>query len=1098
MTTRLLGSLARTFCNCLLTFSVVHGVALSQSLSTSQISGTVSDPAGLVMRGVEITLISQDTGILQTVHSDGTGFYALLDLHAGKYELRATQSGFRSYLQSGIDLQVGLNPRINIRLEIGAESQEIKVFADASMVETQSLGVGQVIDGQRIVDLPLNGRQVYQLVTLAGAAVSGPAIDSRHYPTDGVFSVAGGQKTGTNFLMDGGWNMDTDANFGLPTPFPDAVAEFKVETSALAANFGSHPGGAVNVITKSGTRVFHGDAFEFVRNYVFNARNYFAATRDSLKRNQFGGTLGGPIKKDSLFFFAGYQGTILRSDPATNTSFVATPAVLAGDFTTVLSPACNSGKQITATGPFVGNKINPSKFNSVAVNLITLIPVSSDPCGKLVYSGVPNNTVEHQGIGRIDWQQRKNNTIFGRWFVADYALPPHYTNNLLTSTTVGLGDRAQSAIAGDTWTINQSAINVFRGTFTRSRITRIEPNGVPTLTQLGANVYSPIPNYTGQVSATGYFSLGGIGGYFANNTLNLSDDVNLTRGGHQIIAGVNWVHTQLNGVGPFQQNPRYTFSGSITGNALTDFFVGSPSTFLQGNGQIGYDRMNAPSLFAQDTWRVSERLTLIAGLRWDPFYPQHNIKGVASIYKPDQFTAGNVSKVFTAAPPGIFFPGDKGFPGMSNTFEKVWFFMPRLGFIYDPGGKGREVIRAGYGVFSDMNYTWLMQHVPLNPPWGETITINAPAGGLTNPWQGYPGGNPFPTPTPLPSNYPFPIGGTFVFMPVHVKPTYVQQWNLTVEKQIGQNWHIAGSFLGNKITHLWLSHEVNPASYIQGNCTAGQYGLTTAGPCSTLANTNQRRALYLQNPATGQYFGSISQVDDGATGVYDGLLLTVQRRLSRGMTFLANYTLSHCISDGDQSNAGDITNQYQDPNNRHAEWGNCTLDRRNIFNLSLIAATPRFEFRPLRLILSNWQGAGIFTASSGAPLNVTTGTDNALRGEVAIQDRPNLVGKPAVTTPTINAWFNTSAFAKAATGSYGNLGRNTVLGPGAWNLDASISRSFPVREVMRVEFRAEAFNAFNHTRLGNPGTTLSSTTTFGKITSALDPRIVQLGGKLVF
>lgn len=1074
------------------------GALPAQTLSTSQISGHVADPAGLALSGAVINLVNVETSAVLSVTTDPSGFYMFPDLRVGKYQLKAEMPGFRTYLQSGINLQVDVNPQINIQLQVGAQTEEVNVYADASMVETHSVGVGQVIDAQRIVDLPLNGRQVYQLVTLAGAAVSGPAIDSRHYPTDGEFSVAGGQKTATNFLMDGGWNMDTDANFGLPTPFPDAVREFKVETSALAANFGSHSGGAVNVITKSGTNEFHGDAFEFVRNYVFNARNYFALTRDSLKRNQFGGVVGGPIKKGSLFFFAGYQGTTQRSDPATTTSFVATSAVLSGDFTTILSPACNSGKQITATGPFVGNKIDPAKFNSVALKLISLIPVSTDPCGKLVYNGVPQNTFENQGIARVDWLQRPNNSVFARWFVTDYELSPHYTNNLLTSNTVGLGDRDQSAIAGDTWILNPATVNSFRATFTRSRISRIEPDGVPNLTQLGANVTSPVLNYTGQISASGYFSLGGIGGYFANNTLALSDDVNRTQGAHEIIAGVNWVHTQLNGVGPFQENPKYTFNGAVTGNALTDFFVGSPATFGQGNGQIGYDRLNAPSLFVQDNWRVHRTVVLTAGLRWDPFYPQHNIKGIASIFEPDQFTAGNVSKMFTSAPPGIFFPGDNGFPGKSNTSGKIWNFTPRLGLIFDPRGKGQEVIRAGYGIFTDMNYTWLMQHVPLNPPWGETISINVPAGGLTNPWQGYPGGNPFPTPTPLPSNFPFPIGGTFVFMPVHVKPTYVQQWNLTIEKQVGESWRVAGSFLGNKTTHLWLSHEVNPATYISGSCTAGQYGLTAPGACSTLANINQRRALYLQNTARGQYFGSISQVDDGANGTYNGLLLTLQHRLSHGVSFLANYTWSHCIDDGDQSNAGDITNQYQDPNNRHAEWGNCILDRRNVFNLSVIGQTPRFQSKTLRVIGSNWQGTGIFTASTGAYLTALTGTDNALRGEASIQDRPNLVGNPALNSRTISAWFNTAAYAKAATGSYGNVGRTTILGPGAWNLDSSISRHFSAPESIRFELRVEAFNTFNTTRLGNPGTTLSNSTTFGKITTALDPRILQIGGKLVF
>ena len=1082
-----------------LLFLLIFGRTLpGQTLSTSQISGQVTDPAGLALPGAVVTMTNVDTETTVSVVTDARGFYTVPNLRAGKYELKATNPGFRTYLQSGIDLEVDVNPQLNIKLIVGGQNEEVNVHADASMVETHSVGVGQVIDQQRIVDLPLNGRQVYQLVSLAGAAVSGPAIDTRHYPTDGEFSVAGGQKTATNFLMDGGWNMDTDANFGLPTPFPDAVKEFKVETSALSANFGAHSGGAVNVITKSGTNEFHGDAFEFVRNYIFNARNYFATTRDSLKRNQFGGVVGGPIKQDRLFFFAGYQATTLRSNPTETTSFVATPAELAGDFTTVLGPGCNSGKQITAKGPFVGNKIDPSKFNSVALKLLALIPVSSDPCGKLVYAGQPQNTLENQGISRIDWQQRPNNAIFARWFVTDYELSPLYTNNLLTTTAVGLGDRDQSAIAGDTWILNPSTVSSFRATYTRSRISRIEPNGVPNLTELGANITSPIENYTGQVSASGYFSLGGIGGIFANNSVALSEDINHTQGAHEIIAGVNYVYTQLNAIGPFQENPRYTFSGSITGNALTDFFIGAPTTFLQGNGQNGNDRMNAPSLFVQDFWRVSHKLSVTAGLRWDPFYPQHSVKGINSIYEPDQFAAGNVSTVFTNAPPGIFFPGDKGFPGKSNTFEHTENFMPRVGLIYDPRGQGREVIRVGYGIFTDMNYTWQMMHVPLNPPWGETITLNAPVGGLTNPWQGYPGGNPFPTPTPLPADFPFPIGGTFVFMPVHVKPTYTQQWNLTVEKQLGESWRISGSYLGNKTTHLWLSHEVDPATYIPGNCKAGQYGLTAAGACSTIANTNFRRALYLENPAEGQYFGSISQVDDGANGKYNGLLLTVQHRLHHGVSLLANYTWSHCLDDGDQSNAGDITNQYQDPNNRAAEYGNCVLDRRNVFNLSAIGQTPQFKSKQLRRIASDWQAAGIFTASTGAYLTPLTGTDNALRGEVSIQDRPNVVANPVLTSPTINEWFNTAAYVKAATGSYGNAGRSTILGPGAWDFDSSISRYFQIKEGMRFEFRAEAFNTFNTTRLGNPGTTLSSTTTFGKITTALDPRILQFGGKFVF
>jgi hypothetical protein len=945
----------------------------------------------------------------------------------------------------------------------------------------------------------LNGRQVSQLITLAGAAVStfnGSNADNRHYPSDSSFSVAGGSRTATNFMMDGGANNDADNSYGLPMPFPDAIQEFKVETSSLPANYGNHSGGTVNVVTKSGANGLHGDAFEYVRNYMFNARNFFAPARDSLKRNQFGGTTGGKIVKDKLFFFLGYQGTIVRSNPPTSISYVPTAAVLAGDFTQILSPACNAGKSTTLKAPFVGNQISPTLFNPVALKLVALMPVSTDPCGKIQY-GIPAPNVEHQGIGRVDWQQSAKNLIFGRWFVTNYAAPPYYSNNVITTATVGLAAQSQSIVAGETYLISPTTVSSFRATFTRSMAVRKEAPGTPTMTQLGSNVDSLVPDYTGQVSASGYFSLGGIGGYFVNNTLNLSEGLNLTRGSHQIMLGFNLVHTQLNGLGPFQENPRFTFNGSITGNALADIMVGLPATFLQGNGQVAYDRLNTPSFYVQDNWRVTRSLTVNAGLRWDPFFPQHHKEDMVSIFEPAAYYQGLHSTVFTGAPAGLFYHGDKGFPGDSDTSQRLANFSPRLGVIFDPRGKGTEVIRAGYGIFYDSPWTWMMSGFPQNSPWGETITLNAPAGGFSNPWQGYPGGDPFPTPAPPPANFQFPTSGSYVSMPLHVRSTYMQQWNVAIEKQFGKNLRLTATYMGNKTSHLWLAREIDPAVYVPGNCTAGQYGLTAAGACSTLANVNQRRVLYLANPAQGQYYGSVSMLDDGGNADYSGLLLSAEHRFSNHFTALANYTWSHCLSDGDQSNGGGISNMYQNPNNRAAEYGNCTTDRRQIFNSSLVAQSPTFGSTWMRLIAGNWQASGIFTASTGAPLNVTVGSDNALAGEGAVNDRPNLVGIPSVSTPTILKWFNTAAFAKAAVGSYGNLGRDTLLGPGAWDLDMSLSRTFAIRERVKIIFRGEVFNIMNHTRLGNPATALSSNT-FGQITTAGDPRIMQGALKFVF
>jgi hypothetical protein len=626
---------------------------------------------------------------------------------------------------------------------------------------------------------------------------------------------------------------------------------------------------------------------------------------------------------------------------------------------------------------------------------------------------------------------------------------------------------------------------------------RTNAPGTPTMTQLGSNVTSMAPDYTGQVSASGYFSLGGIGGYFVNNTLNLTEGINLTRGTHNILAGFNWIHTQLNGLGPFQENPRFTFNGSITGNALADLMTGLPATVLQGNGQVAYDRLNSPSLYVQDNWRVTRALTLNAGLRWDPFFPQHHKQDIVSTFEPDAFYAGVHSKVYPNAPAGLLFHGDTGFPGHSDTSQRLAEFSPRIGLVFDPRGRGTEVIRAGYGIFYDSPWTWMMSGFPQNSPWGASLTLNAPAGGLSNPWANYPGGNPFPTATPPPSNFVFPAGGSYVTMPLNARNTYVQQWNVAIEKQIGANLRLTATYLANKTSHLWLAREIDPAVYIRGTCSAGQYGLTAAGACSTAGNVNQRRVFYLANPAQGQLLGTVSLLDDGGNASYNGLLLSAERRFAGRFTALVNYTLSHCLGEGDQSNGGGIANQYQNPDNRAAEYASCITDRRQLFNVSLIAQTPAFQSPLLRRIAGDWQLGSIFTANSGGPLNVTVGSDNALAGEGSVQDRPNVIGDVKVSNPTAQQWFNTGAFVKAPVGSYGNAGRNVATGPGAWGLDLSLSRTFSLRERMSVVFRAEAFNATNHTRLGNPNTVLSNSL-FGQINSASDPRIMQGAIKLVF
>jgi hypothetical protein len=940
----------------------------------------------------------------------------------------------------------------------------VNVEANAAMVETQSAGVGQVIDQRRVVDLPLNGRNVTQLITLSGGAVSavqpnasgapnstGGIATNLNYPTVAAFSVAGGQGNATNYSLDGASHLDPRSNVGLPLPFPDALQEFKVETSSLPANYGNQPGGAVNAVTKSGTNSIHGDLFEFLRNGDMNARNFFAATRDSLKRNQFGGVVGGPIKKDKLFYFAGFQGTTQRTAPATTQAFVPTAAALRGDFSTILSTANGCQRSpvqlrdpITGV-PFTNNQIPQGSLNPIALKFAALLPATNDPCGKILY-GIPSNSDEYQGVLRTDWQVAANNSIFFRYFVADYALQAFYDkSNILTAANPGLKDRVSSFNLGDTYLINSKTVSSFRATYNRSAVQRVNADGIPNFTQLGAPVTSPIQNYTGQIFVTNYFTLSSIPGYIYNNVYGLSEDIGTALGAHQLSFGFNWIHTQMNGLGPFQMNPRLTFTGQATGrstgNSLADFLTGNIGTYLQGNGQVARDRQNAPSLYFQDNWRVAPRLQLNLGVRWDPFIPQHQILNYAQIFDIGRFYGGQVSSVYHNAPPGLTFPGDPGFPGQSDTNARYSEFAPRFGFVLDPRGKGRETIRGGYGIFYGSTYLWNTLHVPLNPPWGNTITL--PQVNLSNPWANYPGGNPFPTPVNPSADTQFPVDGTYTVLPEHAHPTYLQQWNVSIQKQVGSDWLFSATYLGNKTTHQWLGYELNPAVF---------------GPGATTGNTESRRVFIRANPATGKYYGSTIMVDDGGNASYNGLLLSANHRFSKNFSVLANYTWSHCFDQGEANQ--DIVNMYQNPNNRRAEWANCAADRRQIANVSFVAQTPRFGSRWMQRVAGNWQLTGIYSYVSGRWLNVVDGTDVSLTG--LGNDRPNVVGDWRLANPTIQRWFNTSAFTRQAAGTFGNAARNAVVGPSSWNFDAGLSRSFPIEERFKLDVRFEAFNLLNH------------------------------------
>src|ERR1035441_5833393 len=452
---------------CLVLF--LHNVGFAQAVNNAQVHGTVLDQSGAAVVGAKVTATQKETGQVQTTVSGADGSFVLPGLPVGGYSLQVTANGFRKYTQTGLVLQIGQNVQVNIPLTVGSVSQEVQVSADAAMVETQDTSISEVIDHQRIVDLPLNGRQATDLILLSGGAAMPPNAASRvvtthDYVNSVGVSVSGGQINGNNYLLDGGDNNDSHSNINMPFPFPDALQEYSVQTNGISARYGLHPGSVVNVVTKSGTNGFHGDLFEFVRNGDLDARNFFSTTQDNLHRNQFGGTLGGPIRKNKLFAFGGFQQTNIRQAPANTISFVPTAAVLAGDFSTIDSAACETSgkaKQLInpATGlPYLNNFIPPSSFTKPSLALAALMPVSTDPCGKLVYS-ISNPSNEYQVVSRMDWVQSARNNVLARYFILDYSNPAIYTNNVLTTTRPDLLQRSQSIVLGDQFTINQPLTN---------------------------------------------------------------------------------------------------------------------------------------------------------------------------------------------------------------------------------------------------------------------------------------------------------------------------------------------------------------------------------------------------------------------------------------------------------------------------------------------------------------------------------------------------------------------------------------------------------------------------------------------------------------
>lgn len=1141
-------------------------IAHAQLAGTGTIQGDITDATGSVIPNASVTLTEEATGVTRTIHSDKAGVYVFPNITVGTYTVSISAPGFKTFTKTHNVLEVGSNIAVDTQLVVGGNGESVTVEAEGLALQTEDAKFKQTVDEKEITELPLNSpsRQVTGLLYIAGGTNPAPGGDFTgskfSYQTISV-SIAGGQGNTTLWRLDGGDNNDYMGNGNLPFPFPDALNMFSVESTVLGAQEGMHSGGLVNAVTRSGTNHFHGSGFEFIRNNMINASNFFSATKDSLHQHQFGGTIGGPIKRDKLFAFAGYQHLISHALSSNSTAYVPTTAMLAGDFSACdgdgnTVPAYGTTSIIKLKDPTTGTTLTGNKYaaaptyDPASLALVKYMPsgLISDPCGKVSYA-IPSNQTDNEFVTRVDWAISQRNHFYGRYFIDGYQLPAYfYPGNIFVTTATGNIERTQSFTAGEDWTINSNTVNSLHATLLRRSNNRgYAPNDINAKT-LGVNIYQAEPNGL-QISA-GRFTIGGgtnSVAHFNDNTLAIDDDVTMVRGKHQIVFGGEFVRNQLNIFNAYESNGTFTFSstgsysgngpsgGSAKGEPLLDFLAGTLSAFEQSKFQQNALRGNIPSVYFQDTFHASKALTVVAGLRWSPQYFPYDFFNRGSIFDYSGFLANRISTVYPGSPAGNYYYGD---PNVTRQFthNSPWQFSPNFGFSYDISGKGSSVVRGGFELIYDQVNYFTGQRTQQNPPYATAIanaqTSTSGPLSFSAPWsKGTSTTSPFPQPVlPTPATAVFFPQSQYIYLKQDFHPAYTEQYTLSFQQQFGHGWQLQVDYIGNHTVHVPIGIALDPAVFVPGVWGAGGTGcagVVTTGPagkaagaagtaCSTTTNNTQRYALTAANPNQGnQYKGGGSGsvlVGDYAWANYNGLVTTLQRRLSSTFSVLTNYTWSKCLNVIDAE--GDTTTvRTQSYSNIAGDYGPCGSDYRNVFNFVVVA---RSKVRSLphfaNYALSNWEISPLVHITSGAPINITTGSDVSLTG--ISNDRPDLVNSNAVytrngirRTGTNAVYFNASAFCGSITcgkqyGTYGNVSRNAFRGPVYFQTDAQVSRLFPIHEDLNLQLRLECFNVLNHPYFAAPSSSnlAVSSATFGQITSTggEGPRVFQGSVKFNF
>ena len=1130
------GATTHPFAGILAVFIMITGNLFAGA--GGSVSGTVKDISGAVIADASVSASELNTGLQQRVATNARGFYSFPELPVGRYTIAVKKAGFKIYQRTGIVVETNQISTVDALLDVGEMHDTVTVEDTAVHAETSDTQMGEVISAGKLAAVPLNGRSYTDLLALQPGVVPATSLTSNTAQDVGVSALlpSGGLNPGTisingqrefaNGFTVNGSDAEEDVNSGTAIiPNLDSVAEFRILTSNFDAEYGGHSGGQINVVTKSGTNSFHGDGFEFLRNTNLDARNYFSPARGTFDQNQFGGTFGGPVRKNKAFFFADYQGT--RLTQGVDTGQISVPSIS------------------ERNGIFPnGDMIPESEWSAPAKNLLQYIPSPNQPNGTFATSSYNQTLRDDKGAYRLD-----DNSHWGflsaYYFLDDYTLNNPYPVAQSGASVPGFNalylGRAQLFSLGDTKTLGSTTVNESHLTYMRDSNNLGKPLGgvgVSLASQgFGTGVGTPgiVPlNPAGEGVENIVFNAFSIGTNAnelkqANNTFQAIDNFSKVMGRHTAKFGAEIHYDQINTNPIAQFNGNFLFTGYNTGSDFADFLLGFPTQYNQSQLQPFYGRNHYWGLFAQDAWRVRSNLTLNYGLRWDRIEPWYEKNNAIST-----FAVGRQSVVFPGAPAGILFPTD---PGVRRTLAPPGNldFAPRLGLAYSPdaaedtllgkilGGPGKSSVRAGFGMYYTAIEALSVGILAGNAPFGITYSSPAPplfATPFITASNGSFQGNPFPLnfpPLNTTVNHPDSSINFSVFEPIqgatgpnpHNTYPYNENYFLSIERQLATNTVLSLAYVGSQAHHLLLTYSVNPgnaalclalskpASVAAGSATCGPFGEDTQ-------YVNASGQVY---DGTRGPFGSAFGNDDfeGSFGnsSYNSFQATL-RHTGRTISFLISYTFSKSIDEA--SALGDTVNPFDYKATRALSAWDLTHNLVASYEYQL--PIERLTKKSSRLT-SGWAVSGITRVTSGFPVTIKSNNDNSLQGSI-----PNGVNNYSLDTADYNGlplslngnprnglpYFNTDAFTESALGSPGNASRRSFHGPGMFNCDIALLKNLKIRESGMLQFRLETFNTFNHAEFFGPGAVNGNIDSplFGQVVRAAAPRLMQAAVKFTF